>query len=184
MTRKNKILVADDDPDILQFVRVNLELEGFEVETAANGQEAVDKVLASPPDVCLLDVMMPEMDGLTALQQASHAPAAANVSIILLTAKALAEDRVKDSSWAPTTTSPSRSTSTELIARVAAVLRRTQHMRDLSPLTGLPGQLPDHLDARDRRSVDASSSSPWCTGPTSTTSSRSTTTTASCAAIR
>src|SRR3989337_1674456 len=59
-----RILVADDDPDILQFVRVNLELEGFEVEVAHDGKEAIAKVMASPPDLVLLDVMMPAMDGL------------------------------------------------------------------------------------------------------------------------
>ncbi len=139
MTSKNKVLVADDDPDILQFVRVNLELEGFEVETAANGQEAVDKVLASPPDVCLLDVMMPVMDGMTALKQLRHHPAVANTSIILLTAKALTEDRVKGLELGADDYITKPFDLTELIARVKAVLRRSQAMRDVSPLTGLPG---------------------------------------------
>lgn len=139
MTTNNKILVADDDPDIRQFVRVNLELEGFDVETASNGQEAVDKVLASPPDVCLLDVMMPVMDGMTALKQLRHHPAVANTSIILLTAKALLEDRVKGLELGADDYITKPFDLTELIARVKAVLRRSQAMRDVSPLTGLPG---------------------------------------------
>ena len=53
-----RILVVDDDPDILQFVQMNLELDGFEVELAGGGREALEKAAAAPPDLMLLDVMI------------------------------------------------------------------------------------------------------------------------------
>ncbi len=136
---RHRIVVADDDPDILQFVRVNLELEGFDVETASNGQEAIDRVLANPPDVLLLDLMMPVMDGLTALKQLRLHPAASNTSIILLTARALTEDRIRGLELGADDYVTKPFDVGELVARVKAVMRRTQAMRDVSPLTGLPG---------------------------------------------
>ena len=136
---QERVLVVDDDPDILHFVRVNLELEGFETETAANGRIALDGAKEKPPDLVLLDVMMPEMDGLTVLRRLRSAPATSNVPVILLTAKALAEDRVKGLNLGADDYITKPFDVEELMARVRTVLRRAQHMRDLSPLTGLPG---------------------------------------------
>jgi DNA-binding response OmpR family regulator len=136
---QERVLVVDDDPDILHFVRVNLELEGFETETAANGRIALDSAKERPPDLVLLDVMMPEMDGLTVLHRLRSAPATSNVPVILLTAKALAEDRVKGLNLGADDYITKPFDVEELMARVRTVLRRAQHMRDLSPLTGLPG---------------------------------------------
>ena len=90
-----RILVVDDDPDILQFVQMNLEMDGFEVDLAGGGREALEKAAASPPDLMLLDVMMPEIDGLTVLRRMRSDPPTANIPVIVLTARSLAEDRVK-----------------------------------------------------------------------------------------
>jgi two-component system alkaline phosphatase synthesis response regulator PhoP len=60
----NKILLVDDEEDILEMIRYNLEKEGFEIETASNGKEAIDKARKFHPNLVLLDVMMPEMDGI------------------------------------------------------------------------------------------------------------------------
>jgi diguanylate cyclase (GGDEF)-like protein len=146
----HRVLIADDDPDIVQFVRVNLELEGFEVETAGDGREAVEKVLETSPDLVLLDIMMPEMDGITALRRLRAHPGAANTSVILLTAKALPEDRVKGLELGADDYVTKPFDVTELMARIKAVLRRTQAMRDVSPLTGLPGnfQIAGELERR------------------------------------
>ena len=134
-----RVLVVDDDPDIVQFVRMNLELEGFEAETAENGRMALDLAKARPPDLILLDVMMPEMDGLTVLRRLRSSPATASVPVIILTAKALAEDRVKGLDLGANDYITKPFDLEELLARVRTVLRRSQQMRDLSPLTGLPG---------------------------------------------
>ena len=136
---KERILVVDDDPDILQFVKMNLELEGFEAETAPSGKVALEDAKTSPPDLILLDVMMPEMDGLTVLRRLRNSPATANVPVIILTAKALAEDRVRGLDLGADDYITKPFDLEELVARVRTVLRRAQQMRDLSPLTGLPG---------------------------------------------
>ncbi len=134
-----RILIVDDDPDILQFVRMNLELEGFAVQTASSGPEALETARDTPPDLVLLDIMMPEMDGLTVLRRLRTMPATMNVAVILLTAKALAEDRVKGLDLGADDYVTKPFDLEELVARVKTVLRRAQAMRDLSPLTGLPG---------------------------------------------
>jgi diguanylate cyclase (GGDEF)-like protein len=134
-----RILVVDDDPDILQVVRINLELEGYEVDTAEDGREAVDKASADPPQLILLDIMMPRMDGLTALRRIRTHASTGNTSIILLTARGLPEDRVRGLELGADDYITKPFDIDELVARVKAVLRRTQAARDLSPLTGLPG---------------------------------------------
>jgi len=134
-----RILVVDDDPDILQVVKINLELEGYEVETAEDGREAVDKAMAEPPQLILLDIMMPRMDGLTALRRIRSHGSTGNTSIILLTARGLPEDRVRGLELGADDYITKPFDIGELVARVKAVLRRTQAARDLSPLTGLPG---------------------------------------------
>jgi len=136
---QERVLIVDDDPDIRQFVEVNLELEGFDTETAENGRIALDTAKDHPPDLVLLDVMMPEMDGLTVLRRLRATPATANVPVILLTAKALAEDRVRGLDLGADDYITKPFAVEELMARVRSVLRRAQQMRDLSPLTGLPG---------------------------------------------
>jgi len=91
----DRVLVADDDPDILSVVQVNFELEGFEVETAVDGEDALQKATAVPPNVIVLDIMMPRMDGLTALHRLRGQASTANIPIVLLTARGLPEDRVR-----------------------------------------------------------------------------------------
>lgn len=145
-----RILVADDDPDILQVVRVNLELEGYDVETAQDGQEALDKATAAPPDLMLLDIMMPRMDGLTALHRIRAHATTGNISVILLTARGLPEDRVRGLELGADDYITKPFDVSELVARVKAVMRRTQAARDLSPLTGLPGNFRISQEIEER----------------------------------
>ena len=134
-----RVLVADDDPDILTVVKINFELDGFEVETAVDGEDALQKASANPPHVIVLDIMMPRMDGLTALHRLRSQASTANIPIILLTARGLPEDRVRGLELGADDYITKPFDITELAARIRAVLRRTQAARDLSPLTGLPG---------------------------------------------
>jgi diguanylate cyclase (GGDEF)-like protein len=134
-----RVLVADDDPDILTVVKVNFELDGFEVDTAVDGEDALHKAAGNPPNVIVLDIMMPRMDGLTALHRLRSQAATANIPIILLTARGLPEDRVRGLELGADDYITKPFDIIELAARVRAVLRRTQAARDLSPLTGLPG---------------------------------------------
>jgi CheY-like chemotaxis protein len=82
------ILVVDDDPVILQLLRVNFEMEGFEVRTAADGEEALDAVRAEAPAVVVSDVMMPKLSGIDLTAKLKGDPATAGIPVLLLTAKA------------------------------------------------------------------------------------------------
>ena len=88
------ILVVDDDPDIARFVEVNLRSAGYDVSVAADGEEALDKAAGLRPDLVLLDVMMPRIDGFEVAQRLRKNPQTSNTSIIMLTAKALSADKV------------------------------------------------------------------------------------------
>ena len=87
------MLVADDDADIVRFVEVNLRLEGFQVVTARDGQEALTKALDLQPDVVLLDVLMPRIDGYTVCARLRADRRGAGIPVILLTANFITADR-------------------------------------------------------------------------------------------
>jgi DNA-binding response OmpR family regulator len=87
------VLVADDDPDIVRFVEINLRLEGFQVVTARDGQEALTKALDLQPDVVLLDVLMPRIDGYTVCARLRADRRGAGIPVILLTANFITADR-------------------------------------------------------------------------------------------
>lgn len=83
-----KILAVDDERHILRLVQINLEKAGYEVVTGSNGREALEMVAQHSPDLIVMDVMMPEMDGFEALQTLKNDPATASIPVIMLTAKA------------------------------------------------------------------------------------------------
>ena len=87
-----RVLVVEDDDVIRQLITVNLELEGFEVIAAVDGQDALDKVEAANPDVVTLDVMMPRLDGWATAEKLRENPATANLKIVLLSARAQEAD--------------------------------------------------------------------------------------------
>jgi CheY-like chemotaxis protein len=80
------ILVADDDDDVRELVVFRLERAGYQVVTASDGQEAVQVALERPPDVCVIDVMMPKLDGYEVTERLRASPGLAEVPIVLLTA--------------------------------------------------------------------------------------------------
>jgi diguanylate cyclase (GGDEF)-like protein len=149
----DKILVVDDDEDIVRVIRVNLQLEGFDVSVAHDGQEALDVALEQTPDLVLLDIMMPRMDGLTALRKMRSHPSLASTSIVLLTARGLTEDRVSGLELGADDYITKPFDVVEMLARVKAVLRRTKSARDTSPLTGLPGNFRIGSEIEDRIAV-------------------------------
>jgi diguanylate cyclase (GGDEF)-like protein len=145
-----RILIIDDDPDIVQFLRVNLELEGYRVNVASGGAEGIEMALAEPPDLVLLDVMMPEIDGLEVMDRLRTTPTTANTAVVLLTALAVTEERVRGLTAGADDYITKPFAIEELVARVGTVLRRSKAMRDLSPLTGLPGnfRIAEELERR------------------------------------
>ncbi len=135
------ILVVDDDPDIARFVEVNLRSAGYEVSVASDGEEALLKAGALRPDLVLLDVMMPRIDGFEVAHRLRRNPQTSNTSIIMLTAKALATDKVLGLTAGADDYIIKPFDPIELLARVKGTLRRAKEMRNLSPLTGLPGNI-------------------------------------------
>jgi two-component system alkaline phosphatase synthesis response regulator PhoP len=83
-----KILAVDDERHIVRLVQVNLERQGYEVVTAFDGKEALEKVSSEQPDLIVLDVMMPYMDGFEVLQNLKRDPNTRDIPVIMLTAKA------------------------------------------------------------------------------------------------
>ena len=94
MTRNGQplILIADDDPDILALVSFRLERAGYEVVQARNGEEAVQVALARRPDLAVIDVMMPRIDGYETTRQLRQQEETSRMPIILLTARVQEED--------------------------------------------------------------------------------------------
>jgi DNA-binding response OmpR family regulator len=88
-----RVLVVDDDEVIRQLIAVNLTLEGFEVVTAVDGSDCLEKVAEVEPDVITLDVMMPRLDGWGTATQLRKNPATAGIKVVLITARAQEDDR-------------------------------------------------------------------------------------------
>ncbi len=116
-----RILVIDDEPDIRQAVQLILARAGFEVIEAANGREGLRRFHAEAPDVVLLDVAMPELDGWQTLDRLRDM---SNVPVLMLTARALEADRVRGLDAGADDYLVKPFGAQELIARVRAVLRR------------------------------------------------------------
>jgi diguanylate cyclase (GGDEF)-like protein len=144
------ILVVDDDPDVARFVEVNLRSAGYDVNVASNGEEALERAVELRPDLVLLDVMMPKLDGFEVAQRLRRDPRTSASSIIMLTAKALSSDKVLGLSSGADDYIIKPFDPVELLARVKGTLRRAREMRALSPLTGLPGNIRIQEEIRRR----------------------------------
>lgn len=133
------ILVVDDDKDIARFVEVNLQLHGYEVVVAHDGEQALAVVQERKPDLAVVDVRMPRMDGLELTRRLRAEPMTAALPIIMLTAKGLTVDKVLGLNQGADDYLVKPFDTSELVARVRSTLRRAQEFREVSPLTGLPG---------------------------------------------
>jgi DNA-binding response OmpR family regulator len=92
MADQKRVLVTDDDPVILRLLQVNLELEGYEVLLAHHGEEAYDIALAEHPDLVILDIMMPRMDGYQTCEKLKATAETRDIPIVFLSAKAQQSD--------------------------------------------------------------------------------------------
>ncbi len=133
MNDQRRILVVDDEPDLVHAVRLYLEMEGFLVFAASNGYEALEKVREKLPDLVVLDVMMPEMDGfetLKRIREAHHTP------VIMLTVRGEEADKVRGLQMGADDYVTKPFSQRELLSRIQAVLRRAE-MPPLVPKTAL-----------------------------------------------
>ena len=144
---KKLILVVDDEPRMIQFIRMNLELEGYRVTQAANGLEALTKVRDELPDLVILDVMMPELDGFETLRMLREVT---SVPVIMLTVKADEDDKVKGLELGADDYVTKPFSPRELASRVKAALRRTEIP---SPVEKLALKIDDYLQVDLARRV-------------------------------
>ena len=121
--KKTAILVADDDPQILRLVARNLQLEGYEVTTATDGQEALDQLEAHTFDLAILDVMMPKLDGFTVCARVREF---SSMPIIMVTARGQDQDKIRGLDLGADDYLTKPFSVEELLARVRSVLRRSQ----------------------------------------------------------
>jgi len=117
------ILVVDDEPRMTRFIRMNLELDGYRVIEAHDGLQALDKVRTDLPDLVILDVMMPELDGFETLEMLREV---SNVPVIMLTVRSDEEDKVRGLELGADDYVTKPFGTRELASRVKAVLRRTR----------------------------------------------------------
>ena len=142
-----KILVVDDEELLIKGIRFNLQNDGYEVITGCNGLEAVKLAETQKPDLVILDVMMPEMDGLTACSRIREF---SDVPIILLTAKIEDMDKLMGFDHGADDYLTKPFNILELKARIRALLRRTYSQKDAaSPSTLKIGDITLDLDARN-----------------------------------
>jgi len=121
--RKTTILTADDDPQLLRLIARNLQLEDYDVLVASDGKQALEQIEQQAPDLVLLDVMMPKMDGFTVCQRVREFSA---VPIIIVTARGQDQDKVRGLDLGADDYLTKPFSIEELLARVRAVLRRAQ----------------------------------------------------------
>ncbi|HSN94374.1 MAG TPA: response regulator transcription factor [Anaerolineaceae bacterium] len=120
-SHKYRILVVDDERGLVRIIRLNLEQDGFEVFEANNGAQAMDRLRAVIPDLVLLDVMMPDLDGFTVLRMIREV---GNTPVIMLTAKGEEGDKVKGLELGADDYVTKPFSPKELASRIRAVLRR------------------------------------------------------------
>src|SRR2546426_2848894 len=149
---KPKILVVDDEPDALELIEFNLKAAGLDVITAADGAEALRKARAALPSLVVLDLMLPEVDGLEVCKTLRHDPVTASLPIIMLTAKAAEIDRVLGLELGADDYVTKPFSPRELVLRVKGLLRRGQQLEDKRELIQA-GDLWVDIPRQDRKSV-------------------------------
>jgi phosphate regulon transcriptional regulator PhoB len=130
----SRVLIVEDEPDIRDLVVHHLKREGYQVSAASSGEEALRQVQAAPPDLVLLDLMMPAMDGLEVCRRLRQDPATASLPIVMLTAKGDEVDRVLGLEIGADDYIVKPFSPKELLARVRAVLRRSRPAPGAAPL--------------------------------------------------
>lgn len=121
--KNRRILVVDDEERMVRFIRLNLEHDGFRVVEAFRGTQAIDRIRSTLPDLILLDIMLPDIDGFEVLKTIREI---SNVPVIMLTAKGEEDDRVRGLELGADDYITKPFSPRELVSRVRAVLRRTE----------------------------------------------------------
>lgn len=121
-----KILIVEDERDIVDLLRYNLQEAGFETDAVRNGADALHRAVENPPDLILLDLMLPEVDGLIVCRLLKNDPRTKNIPIVMVTAKTEERDRVAGLELGADDYITKPFSPREVVLRVSAVLRRIQ----------------------------------------------------------
>ncbi|MBI1799032.1 MAG: response regulator [Candidatus Eisenbacteria bacterium] len=138
---KQTIMVAEDEPHLREVLRFQLEAVGYRVLEARDGQQALEMATQALPDLLLLDVMMPYLNGYDVCRELRAAYATRHIPIIMLTAKAETQDKLEGLGGGANDYVTKPWEARELMLRVRNVLEWSRQQRSASPLTGLPGNL-------------------------------------------
>ena len=124
----SKILIVEDEPDIVELLVYNLHQAGFETDAVLNGADALEQVKIEPPDLVLLDLLLPEVDGLEVCRTLKRNPETAGIPIIMLTAKGEAIDRIVGLELGADDYITKPFSPREVMLRIRAVLRRAPNV--------------------------------------------------------
>ena len=149
---RRRILVVDDEERMVRFIRMNLEHDGFQVSEAFNGRQAIQKLRDVNPDLILLDIMMPDMDGFEVLETVREI---SQVPVIMLTAKGEEDDRVRGLELGADDYITQPFSPREMVSRVKAVLRRTE---------GASGSMHGLMEVDSRLKIDFDRREIWLEG--------------------
>ena len=149
---RRRVLVVDDEERMVRFIRMNLEHDGFQVSEAFNGKQAIQRLRDVNPDLLLLDVMMPDLDGFDVLEMIREI---STVPVIMLTAKGEEDDRVRGLELGADDYVSKPFSPRELVSRVKAVLRRTE---------AASGSMHGLLEIDDRLKIDFDRREIWLEG--------------------
>jgi diguanylate cyclase (GGDEF)-like protein len=141
LVKNQKILVVDDEEHIRKIIKFQLEKAGYKVETADDGVHALKAIDESPPDLVLLDLMMPNMDGYEVCRRLKSNYQTNHIPIIMVTAKADLENKLQGFEDGANDYIAKPFAISELLVRVRNVLQWSQLQRQANPLTGLPGNV-------------------------------------------
>lgn len=148
--KKRKILVVDDEPTLLDIIRTNLEIEGFDVVTAMSGETGMVSAVVDEPDIILLDIMMPDVDGWEICERLRSDKRTKYIPIIMLTALDETHHIVKGFECGADDYLAKPFNNAELFARIRSVLLKASKGMVLDPLTRLPGKHQVYEETRKR----------------------------------
>jgi DNA-binding response OmpR family regulator len=151
-TTRYKILAVDDEKRMVRFIQLNLEQDGFQVITAYNGKEAIEAVRTQLPDLILLDIMMPDLNGFEVLKKIREV---STVPVIMLTAKGEEDDRIQGLELGADDYITKPFSPREMVSRIRAVLRRTKTFQE---------DQQDVIKVDDRLTIDFSRREVWVEG--------------------
>ncbi|MCM8778582.1 MAG: response regulator [Candidatus Omnitrophica bacterium] len=147
---KKRILIVDDEPDVRDVLRIVLEAEGYEITEAGDGAEGLEKVSKRPPDLIILDFMMPKFNGPEVCREIKKDTLLRHIPIIMLTGRGETSDKIKGIDAGADDYIVKPFEPSELVARVKMVLRRTEIDLDANPLTHLPGNVSIQNEIENR----------------------------------